>query len=401
MSSLRAHKLRTFLTLLGIIIGVASVVIVGAAIQGFDTFTKETTIKVFGAEGYQIGQVLQGAGLSRRERLEKLKRNRQIRPDDYAFLRESTGTDIYYSPYRQRPTDIQYRGQTLENTTIIGVASVLAEIREVNLSDGRFFTEQEELNKVPVTVICDDVRSTFFTGTSPLGKAIRIGGFDFTVVGVQEKIGNFGGQSQDNCAFIPAGWFGRIYGSERTMILFARAKPESGLNIDQAVDLTRVALRTKFKTQPGRDDNFDTLTPDASRAFIDRILGLLSAAVVPITAISLVVGGIVIMNIMLVSVTERTREIGVRKSLGARQVDLMLQFLLEAVFMSLLGGAIGLAGAVLVAKIASAVSGMNVAVTWPYVLLAVLVSSAVGILSGWYPASRAAKLDPVEALRAD
>lgn len=401
VASLRAHKLRSFLTLLGVIIGVSSVVIVGAAIEGLGNYAEETTSKVFGSDGFQIGQLLQVGRMSRRERIEKLKYNHQIRQDDYAYLRQTTGQQVLYSPYRLRAEDIHFENRLLESTSIIGVSANLAEIREVNLTDGRFFTEQEEHNKVPVAVIGEDVRTEFFSDRSPLGKIIKISGFEFTIIGVQEKIGSAGGQSQDNVAFIPSTVFNRLYGPEKTILLFARARPETGLTLEQALDLSRVALRTRFKARPGKPDNFDTITPDSIREFIGRIMGLIGAVVVPITCISLVVGGIVIMNIMLVSVTERTREIGVRKSLGARRTDLMLQFLLEAVFLSAIGGLIGLGIGAGVARIASIIAGVHLAVTLPYVFLSLFVSSAVGILSGWYPASRAARLDPVEALRAD
>jgi putative ABC transport system permease protein len=252
-----------------------------------------------------------------------------------------------------------------------------------------------------VAVIGDDVRERFFAGASPLGQLIKIRGFDFRVVGVQEKIGNAGGQNQDLAAYIPYPAFVRLFGLEPSLILFAKSRPGTGLSLEDSVEQVRVALRTRYKTRPGALDNFDTLTPDAIREFINQILGVITAAVVPVTAISLVVGGIVIMNIMLVSVTERTREIGVRKSLGARHRDLMLQFLLEATILSLLGGAIGLLGGILVARVATAISGIALNVTWPYVLLALGVSTVVGIASGWYPARRAARMDPVEALRAD
>lgn len=401
LGSLRAHKLRSFLTLLGVIIGVSSVVIVGAAIEGLGNYAEETTSKVFGSDSYQIGQLLQRGRLSRRERIERLKYNHPIRLEDYDYLRQTTGASVMYSPYRFRAEDIRYEGRLLEGTTIIGVSASMAEIREVNLTDGRFFTEQEERSKVQVAVIGDEVRQFYFPDVSPLGKTIKLAGYDFRIIGVQEKIGNAGGQSQDNSAFIPATVFNRIYGPERTMLLFARARPESGLQLDEALDITRIALRNRFKARPGMPDNFDTITPDTIREFIGRIMGLIGAVVVPITAISLVVGGIVIMNIMLVSVTERTREIGVRKSLGARRSDLMLQFLLEAIFMSAFGGLIGLGIGAGVAKIASIIAGVHLSVTPLYVGLALFVSSTVGILSGWYPASRAARMDPVEALRAD
>jgi putative ABC transport system permease protein len=401
VSSLRAHKLRSFLTLLGVIIGVGSVVIVGAAIDGLGTYAEETTSKVFGSDSYQVGQLLQVARLSRRELIDKLKYNRQIRAEDYQYLRQVTGDEILYSPYRQRSEDVKHDSQTMEDVSIIGTAAALSEIRDVALTDGRYFTEQEEQRKIPVAVIGEDLRTTFFPGQSPIGKTIKIGGYDFRVIGVQEKIGSAGGQNQDAVAYIPATVFNRIYGPEKSMVIFARAKPGLRMDLDTALDKTRVALRTRYKTRPGAADNFDTITPDSIRQFINQVLGLIGAVVVPVTCISLVVGGIVIMNIMLVSVTERTKEIGVRKSLGARQRDLMLQFLLEAAMLSILGGAIGLAGGALVARIASAVSGVTLSVTLPYVFLSIFVSSAVGILSGWYPARRAARMDPIEALRAD
>jgi putative ABC transport system permease protein len=400
--SIRAHKLRSFLTLLGVIIGVCSVVIVGAAVDGLGLYAEQTTAKTLGSNSYQVGQLLQLGRMSRREIFEKLKYNKRIRTEDYEYLKLATGDRILYSPYRSKSQDIQHDEMIIEGAQIVGVSAEMAEIREVDLTEGRFFTPQEEQSRSPVAIIGEDVRKTFFDGVSPLAKTIKIAGWEFTVVGVQEKIGGAdGGQSQDSVAYIPATAFNRVFGNQESMLIFAKARPASGLTLDSALELTRIALRTHFKARPGRDDNFDTLTPDSIREFIGSIIGMISAAIVPITAISLVVGGIVIMNIMLVSVTERTREIGLRKSLGARHSDLMMQFLMEAVFLSTFGGLVGLAIGWLVTLIASATAGFPLRVSPLYVFLALFVSSAVGILSGWYPARRAARMDPVEALRAE
>ncbi|MBL8208791.1 MAG: FtsX-like permease family protein, partial [Blastocatellia bacterium] len=238
-------------------------------------------------------------------------------------------------------------------------------------------------------------------GGSPIGKSLTIRGYQFQIVGVQEKLGNAGGRSQDVSVYIPDAAFTRIIGPSRSMSIFARPRPESGLTLDQGLDVVRAALRSRFKTRPGAVDNFDFLTPDSIRAFIDQILGLIGAVIVPVTMISLVVGGIVIMNIMLVSVTERTREIGIRKALGARQADILLQFLIEAVFLSVLGGVMGLGLGYSMAKGLSIAFEVDLEVTPFYVFLSVIVSTAVGVVSGWYPARRAARMDPIEALRTE
>jgi len=221
------------------------------------------------------------------------------------------------------------------------------------------------------------------------------------VVGVLEKLGSAFGNDQDKMVYIPTGAFDRLYGAGLGFQFFARPRPDGGLSMQQALDETRVALRTRFHQRPGDTDKFDTLTPDAVRGFIDRVLGMVAAVVVPITCISLVVGGIVIMNIMLVSVTERTAEIGLRKSLGARRQDIMLQILIEAVTLAVVGGGLGVALGALLTMLIGRVISLPLHISAGYVLLSIGVSSVVGIVSGWYPAARAAKLDPVVALRAE
>jgi putative ABC transport system permease protein len=230
---------------------------------------------------------------------------------------------------------------------------------------------------------------------------VRIEGIEFRVIGLEERLGSAFGRDQDNSVYIPVSAFDRLYGPGNGFPLFGRPKESSGLSLTEALDETRVALRTRFHARPGEPDNFDTITPDAIRGFIDQILGMIAAVVVPVTCISLLVGGIVIMNIMLVSVTERTREIGIRKSLGARHGDVMLQVLIEAVALASMGGALGVAAGAITAAILSRIFDLTLHITAGYVILSLGVSGAVGVISGWYPASRAAKLDPVVALRAE
>ena len=399
IDSIRAHKLRTFLTLLGVIVGVASVILVGAAIEGLGTYATDSTSKVFGSNTFLIAQVANA--VSRSEYFAKLKQNRPIRPDDLKYLKALTGDTILYSAYNQRVEDIRRETLRSEAASIFGVASVLPEMREMNLSDGRFFTDQEERSAQPVTVIGSEVADTLFPNACPVGHTVRIQGLLFTVVGVLEKLGSSFGRNQDNAAYIPFPVFVKMYGSGQSIAIFGRSRSGTNLDVASALDVTRVALRARFHARPGHSDRFDSLTPEAMQSFITQLVGMISAVVVPVTLISLVVGGIVIMNIMLVSVTERTHEIGVRKSVGARQIDIRRQFLIEAIILAGLGGMMGVAVGALFTMLLAKLADLTLTITAQYVVMGLAVSGIVGVVSGWYPAVRASRLDPVEALRAE
>jgi putative ABC transport system permease protein len=402
LDSIISHKLRSFLTLLGIMIGVASVILVGSAIDGLGTYAKATTEKAFGSETFILGQLIQVGNISQKERFERLKRNRQFKLADERYLQSTEGDSILYSGMRSATSDVRRNNLTSEDCQVQGVGADLAEIRDISITDGRFFTPTEENSAAFVAVIGDDVRTALFPGSgSPLGKTFKIQDLDFMVIGLEERLGSAFGQSQDNNVYIPITTFGRLYGPGNSLNVFARAKPSSGLAMQQALDKSRVALRTRFHQKPGEADRFDFLTPDAIRGFIDGLLALVALVVVPVTLISLVVGGIVVMNIMLVSVTERTREIGIRKSLGARRSDIMRQILIEAVLMATAGGAAGVLVGFIATTALTAALGVALTISPFYILLSVFVSGAVGVISGWYPASRASKLDPIVALRAD
>ncbi len=252
--------------------------------------------------------------------MDKLKYNKQVGKDEVKYLRAVVGEDILYSSYQTKVADVRAENQTYEAAQIIGVSYIMPEIRDIPVAYGRFFVATEEERHQHVAVIGDDIRTFFFPAPRSVGKNHQ----DFRLRVHRDRSAGASRfsvwQSQDNPIYIPSPVFQSLFGGGQNLAIFGRALPASGLTMDGALDNTREALRSHFHTKPGKPDNFDNLTPDSVRSFTDNILSVIAAVVVPVTSISLLVGGIVIMNIMLVSVTERTREIGVRKEFGRAKV---------------------------------------------------------------------------------
>jgi putative ABC transport system permease protein len=266
--SIVAHKLRSFLTLLGIIIGVASVILVGAAIDGLGAYAEQSVAKAFGSESYLIAQVASAGNMTRKEYFDRLKQHKPMKLPEQQYLKEINADNTLYSPYAQRGgLDFKRESNTAEESNLYGVSAAMPDIRDLKIVEGRFFTEQEERAASPVAIIGDETRSILFPdGGSPLGKLIKIQGTEFTVIGVQEKLGSAFGQSQDKSAYVPITAYLRMYGVGGGFAIFARPRPGTGLTMQQSLDSTRVALRNRFHSRPGQPDKFDTLThPQSSR----------------------------------------------------------------------------------------------------------------------------------------
>jgi putative ABC transport system permease protein len=401
LSAIWAHKLRSALTLLGMIIGVTAVVVVVSVIQGFNAYFDEKiagigsssfSIRRFGFEDFKDTDTIAAAQ----------RRNKNLTLDEFEYLRARAQL-IEKLGAKANATRSQIRRNTeiLEDVPVDGATANIADIDNLDIAEGRFFTETENDAAVRVAYIGADVSTKLFPAGNPLGGEILIAGLPYRVIGVGTAKGTIFGVPQDNYITIPlktyAGNFGNLI-NQRGLYFVATAKSDKVF--DDAVEEARFLLRARRRLAPKEKDNFGILTPDAITGIRDRVLGTVSIVAIAVPAIALVVGGIVIMNIMLVSVTERTKEIGIRKSLGARRADILKQFMVEAVTLSAIGGAIGVLFAWLIGRILTAVffpTYLSIAA----VIVAILVSGGIGVLSGIFPAWKAARLDPIEALRAD
>lgn len=399
VDTLWAHKLRSALTVLGIVIGIAAVVLAGATLKVVRDTAVRTTTQTFGADTFVIAQVASIGDLSRKELADRLRRNPEIYRREAqelgARLRETTWT----AATLQAVADVKAGNRTFLAATILGSDAAIQNIRDIRMGNGRFFTEEESGRAAAVAVIGWDLAEELFPFGSPLGKQVRIQGRTFAVIGTQEKQGSSFGSSLDRNVYLPLTAFEKIWGSRRSVTLFAR--PRAGMPFAASQEEARMALRLMRRLKPNTPDNFDILIPEAGRSFLARLAGIIGVAVVPISSVALIVAGIVVMNMMLVSVTERTREIGVRKSLGARNRDVLAQILFESALLTVLGGAAGL----LLSHIGTIVlsRAFEVAVTIPadYAFMALGLSAVIGLGAGYYPARLASRMPPVEALRAE
>jgi putative ABC transport system permease protein len=396
LQSIFAHKLRAFLTLIGIIIGVASVVVVGASISGLNTYVTEKISKILGVNHFMIDRVI-GHGRMTEEEWEAMdKRNKRLKWDDFEWLQQHCTFCKEVGAQLGAGLDLKHEGQELFNTRIFGVTANMGDIENKVIEEGRFIVPSDVEHSSYVVVIGAELRDKFFPGKDPIGKEIKIKDYPFLIVGVEEARGSMFGQSLDNNCYMPITTFGRLWGRQRSLQL--HAKTENREAFDATFEQARIALRNYHKLKGNDPDDFGMLDTEQVNNSVDQLTGGIAVVIMPITMISLLVGGIVVMNIMLVSVTERTFEIGLRKALGARRNQILVQFLIESSILTSLGGTLGLLLAAFIAWLISTTTPIPMTITITYMVMSVGFSGIIGMVAGIYPAFKAAKLDPIMAL---
>jgi putative ABC transport system permease protein len=397
VDSIRAHKLRASLTVLGLIMGVATLITVMTLVQGANLYV-EQKIADLGTNVFRIARV--PFAVTDFLALTRAQRNRFLYPDDMDALAQSCGRCQYVGASLSASGTVHYQTHELEDTNLYGHSPNMATIDTRTVELGRYFTDVEDRHAAEVCVIGDRLTQEFFPGTNPIGKTIKASGTEFTVVGTFEKIGSVLGQDQDNFMVIPLRTFLKLRGQRNSLTIHVKA--EGGDRIfDLAQDDARRVLRARRHVAPGKEDDFFIGTAQSYISLWQSISSAFFTVFVMISSISAVVGGIVIMNVMLVSVTERTKEIGVRRAVGATQADVLRQFLMESVVQCLAGGAIGVAIGFGCATGMRELTGFPASVKTWVAIMGVVLSSVIGLFFGIYPAVKASKLDPVVALRTE
>ena len=402
VAAIWAHKLRSALTLLGMIIGVMAVVVVYSLIQGFNTYVDEK-IAGIGAKSFTVQRFNPLEDFKDTDTIAAAqRRNKELTMEDYWYLRERASLiGRFGARARGTPSEVKRGEQILEDVFVSGATAAIADIENRDIADGRFLIDAEDEAAQRVAYIGADVATKLFPVSSPIGQEISISGLPYRVIGVETARGTVFGIPQDTFILIPLKTYSNNFGGlirQRSLYFVATSKTDDQFN--DAVDEARFLMRIRRKLGAQEKDNFGIVTPDAITGLRDRLFGTIFIVAIAVPSIALLVGAIVIMNIMLVSVTERTKEIGIRKSLGARQMDILKQFLVEAVALSAIGGAIGVTIAWIIGRVLTAMF-FPTFLSLGAVFIAVGVSMAVGVMAGVFPAWKAARLDPIEALRSE
>jgi putative ABC transport system permease protein len=396
LQSLWANKLRSVLTLLGVVIGVGAVIAVVTFVSGINDYVAKKIFNL-GADVFIVSKM--SAVETNVDRFLEAEKRKNIDMDDYQAVREACRHCDYVGALMNGTARVKRNEQSIEDTTVQGITPSIATILDTDLTSGRMVNETDLNNHLQVAVVGADIVEHLLTGLDPLGQEIKVNGWTYQVIGVGKKKGKTLGQSADNYVMIPITAYLKQYGSHNNSIEVWGKASATGAPLNEAIDEARVAMRAHRHDQLGKDDSFEIETNASLLGIWSGLSNTFFMATIGIAAVSLVVGGIVIMNIMLVSVTERTREIGIRKALGARRDDVLLQFLIESVILALLGGALGVLSGVLIAEVVTAIIGMPSSIKLWAVAAGLTVAASVGVFFGVYPARKAARLDPIVALR--
>ena len=394
LQTMRAHKLRSFLVLLGVILSVSTLILVVALISGMNQYFAERVANL-GSNVFIINKL--GIISDSADFVKAVRRNRDITWDDFEALRD--GLKLPKNVGVQVGTSGKVRSdkQSLEDVNIRGVTANLGEMDVEEAATGRYISDSDNDHHAMVAMIGSEVAEKLFAGTDPLGKTISLNGQEVTVIGVGKPLGNVFGQSQDSYVYLPIESWMKLYGRKKSLSINIQARaPEL---MAQTREEARVLMRARRHLGPNDKDNFGFVASDSLMDLWKNLTGTLASSMVGLVSIFLIIGGVVIMNVMLASVTERTREIGIRKSLGARRNDILMQFMVESTVMALVGGAIGVLLAWLLAVVVRNTTPVPMSVPIMAVAASIGISSAVGMFFGVYPARKAARLDPIEALR--
>jgi putative ABC transport system permease protein len=396
LDTLRAHKLRSFLTLLGVILAVATLVAVMSVLNGLNLYISQKVANL-GANAFVVDRF---GIITNWDEWVKAQKRPRLGLEDLTALRDGLQLAQRVGAEDGTSADVRYGNNLKEDIRLSGVTPNYAEIRDYEVVSGRFLTEADELHRNPVCFIGADLVEYFFRNVDPLGKGLRVGQQQYQIVGVAKARGSVFGQSQDNFVMIPLGAYRKGWvAADDSITIFVQARSADYMSAAQ--DEARAILRARRHVAYSDPDNFGVIAPSSITSLWERLTGNIYGIIISLTSVFLVVGGIVIMNIMLASVTERTREIGIRKSLGARRRHIVMQFLVESAVMAAVGGIIGVMLAVGISELVGATTPIPSATPLYAVLLALTLSTAVGLFFGIYPAVRASRLDPIEALRAE
>ncbi|MBN2346118.1 MAG: ABC transporter permease [Candidatus Aminicenantes bacterium] len=400
LDSIRVNKLRSALTILGIIIGVLTIVGMVSVIGGINaSFAQQ--LEAMGANVLFVSRYEPGIHLGRMP--EELRRRRKLSFAEAAALESACPSVAAATPQVSYfrflpPVRAKYRANEVENPQVIGASHKYLQVyEEYTIEAGRFFTEVENRNKREVCVIGAEIVDALFPGIQPLNKTLILEGKKLLVIGILNRKGKFLGQSRDNFMFIPTGTFRKFYPGYDDVMLIVKLKP--GSNLERAKDEIINLLRVRRKVKAGEKNNFSLFSQETVAGLYNQLTGAAFLVMIIISSIGLLVGGIGVMNIMLVSVKERTREIGLRRAIGARSGEIRSQFLYEAIVLTLAGGIAGVLLGVVLSVLIGAASGLPIAINLVSIIAALAMATSVGLFFGIYPAAQAAKLSPVDALR--